>query len=175
MPAIDDLSAFADAGEHTLHVVVETPRGSRAKYKYEPKLGLFTLHKALALGFSHPFAFGFVPGTRAADGDPLDVLLVTTLEPPTGCLVRARPLGVIEVEQREGDGAPLRNDRLLAVPALEHDDRQPPNLEALGTHELAEIERFFIDSASRDGKQLPIVGRHGAERALALVRKAVSP
>lgn len=102
------------------------------------------------------------------------MLLVTTLEPPTGCLVVCQLLGVIEAEQREGDAAPVRNDRLLAVPALEHDDRQLPNLDALGARELTEIERFFVDSGKLYGKQLRIIDCQGAERALALIRKALS-
>jgi inorganic pyrophosphatase len=170
MSAIGELPTFADA-DGTIHVVVETPRGSRAKYKFEPRLGLFTLHKALALGFSYPFAFGFVAGTKAEDGDPLDVLLVTTLDPPMGTVVIARPVGVIEIEQRDGEASPVRNDRLLAVPALAHDDRQPRKLGDIGERELADIEAFFIESGERDGKQVKIIARHGAKHAFALVER----
>lgn len=171
MSGIASLPTFSD-GEDTLYVVVETPRGSRAKYKYEPERGLFALHKALALGFAFPFAFGFIPGTRAEDGDPLDVLLVTTLDPPTGCILEARPIGVIEVEQSAPASPPIRNDRLLAVPALEHDDRQPASLDVLTDGELADIENFFIVSGRRDGKDLRILGRRDVEHALELVRRA---
>lgn len=172
MPRIDDLPTFSQRNGF-VHAVIETPRGSRAKFKYEPKLGLFTLHKALGLGFSYPFAFGFIAGTKAEDGDPLDVLMLTTLDPPTGCIVEARLIGVIEIEQRDdGQGPIVRNDRLIAVPALEHDDRQPQKLETLAPREIEDIEAFFIVSAERDGKQVNIVGRRDADQAIALVRKA---
>jgi inorganic pyrophosphatase len=172
MPGIAELPTLSTR-EGIVYAVIETPRGSRAKFKYEPELGLFTLHKALSLGFSYPYAFGFIANTKAEDGDPLDVLLVTTLDTPTGCIVEARLIGVIEIEQRDdGHGPIVRNDRLIAVPALEHDDRQPQTLEAMPSREVDDIEAFFIASAERDGKEVKIIGRRGAEHALELVGKA---
>lgn len=109
----------------------------------------------------------------AGDGDPLDVLLLTTLDPPTACVVEARLIGVIEIEQRDhGQGPVVRNDRLIAVPALEHDDRKPESLEALPVREIVHIEFFFIASAERDGKEVKILGRRNADHALELVRRA---
>ena len=58
-----------------VNVIVDTPAGSRNKFKFDERLGLFRLHKRLPLGARFPFDFGFVPGTRAADGDALDVLI----------------------------------------------------------------------------------------------------
>jgi inorganic pyrophosphatase len=63
-------------GSQRVNVIVETPAGSRNKYKLEEKSGLFWLHKVLPIGAAFPFDFGFVPGTRAEDGDPLDVMVL---------------------------------------------------------------------------------------------------
>ena len=104
----DSLPSF-DGRE--VHVVVETPTGCRNKYKWEPKLGLFTLHKVLPAGMSFPLDFGFIPGARAADGDPMDVLLLADEPTLTGCVVTARLLGVLEAEQRDKGAKPERNDR----------------------------------------------------------------
>ena len=60
-----------DPESGTVNVVVETPAGSRNKYKYEEALGVFRLHKRLPVGAAFPFDFGFIPGTRGEDGDPL--------------------------------------------------------------------------------------------------------
>lgn len=63
-------------GSRAVNVVVETPAGSRYKFKLDEQSGVFSLHKVLPVGASFPFDFGFVPGTRAEDGDPLDVMLL---------------------------------------------------------------------------------------------------
>jgi inorganic pyrophosphatase len=66
------LDPFDD--DHILRMVVETPRGASVKLTYAPDLGSFTVTRALALGITYPFDWGFIPGTTADDGDPLDAL-----------------------------------------------------------------------------------------------------
>ncbi len=102
------LSAFCNDGE-LWNVVIETPKGSRNKFDYDPELGLFRLGGVLPLGAVFPFDFGFVPSTLGGDGDPLDVLTLMDEPAFTGCLVTVRLLGVIEAEQSEG-GETTRND-----------------------------------------------------------------
>ena len=118
MHAIDRIKPFAGK-EGYVHVVIDTPRGSRNKYKWDSKLGLFKLSHVLTAGAVFPFDFGFVPGTRAADGDALDVLVLTDEPLTTGCVVYSRLIGVIEAEQTEA-GKTFRNDRMLAVAASSH-------------------------------------------------------
>jgi inorganic pyrophosphatase len=169
---IDKLPTFRDHERVT--VVVETPAGSRIKYKYEPKTGAFELHKALALGFAFPFPFGFIPGTKGGDGDPIDVLLITTLDPALGTVAEASIIGALAIEQADGNASPIRNDRFLAVPSIAHEDRPITSLFELGPAELDDIERFFIESGARDGKRLRIVERLGPAEALRLVREAAT-
>ncbi|MEY2411936.1 MAG: inorganic pyrophosphatase [Acidobacteriaceae bacterium] len=75
--------------------------GSRNKFKFDEKIGTYTLAGVLPQGMMFPHAFGFVRGTRAADGDPEDVMVVMDLPVFTGCVVPTRLLGVIEAEQTE--------------------------------------------------------------------------
>ena len=89
-----------------VEVVIETPAGSRNKYRYDEERGLFLLHKLLPLGTTFPFDFGFVPGTLAEDGDPVDVLVLSAEPLFQGCRVPVRLLGVIEAEQTEKGGRP---------------------------------------------------------------------
>ena len=74
MPNFIDLPPFSDDGD--LHVVVETPRGSRAKFAHDPKLRAFTLTKSLLTGLTYPHDWGFVPSTKADDGDPIDIMVI---------------------------------------------------------------------------------------------------
>src|SRR5436190_6640997 len=87
--------------DRVIDVMVETPKGCRNKFKFDEKSGRFRLGSVLPAGSTFPYDFGFVPGTKAADGDPLDVLLLMDEPAFPGCLITARILGVIEAEQGE--------------------------------------------------------------------------
>src|SRR4051794_16686563 len=116
------LSAW-DADEGGVNVVIETPKGSRNKFAYDPASRLFELKKVLPRGIAFPFDFGFIPSTLAEDGDPLDVLVLMDEPAFPGCKVRCRLVGVIEAEQTEKGKKTLRNDRLIAVAGECHEDR----------------------------------------------------
>src|SRR5918993_2443763 len=124
-----DLEAFHD---DELNVVIETPKGSRNKYEYDEKLGLFKLGGVLPAGASFPFDFGFIPSTLGGDGDPLDVLVLMDEPAFAGCLVITRLIGVVEAEQTERDGETTRNDRLVGVAAESRLLGRVRTLEALG-------------------------------------------
>src|SRR5436190_6008911 len=111
-----------------LHAVIETPQGSRNKYKYDEEMGLFTLSKVLPAGSDFPFSFGFIPRTLAEDGDPLDVLVLADEPVPVGCIVPCRVIGVLKAEQTEGKRT-MRNDRLIAA--------------AAGSRDLEEVKSFM--------------------------------
>src|SRR5438128_1530614 len=84
-------------------VVIDTPRGSRCKYKYDPRTGLFRVGKLLPLGASFPFNFGYVPGTLGADGDPRDVLVILDEPLAVGCVAPVRLIGILQAEQTDRD------------------------------------------------------------------------
>src|SRR3954470_8720373 len=98
------------ATKKLINVVIETPSGSRNKYDYDEASGGFELHSVLPMGMSFPFDFGFIPGTKADDGDPVDVLLLLSEPAIPGCVVHARPIGVVKIQQGKE-----RNDRVIAV------------------------------------------------------------
>src|SRR5579872_7085076 len=105
--------------DHLINAIIETPRGSRCKFKYDPDHGVFELHRMLPAEDPYPYDFGFIPSTVAEDGDPIDVLVLLEATQFPGCVVPSRLIGVLEIEQREhgGEGKPVRNDRLIAVGA----------------------------------------------------------
>src|SRR5678816_3881477 len=112
---LSSLTAF-DAESDELNVLVDTPKGSRNKFKYDEERGLFKLGGVLPVGAVFPFDFGFIPSTVGGDGDPLDVLILMDEPAFPGCLVKAKLIGVIEAEQTE-EKKTTRNDRLIAVAA----------------------------------------------------------
>ena len=171
------LPPFDDDG--ALTVVVETVRGSRAKIAYDARHGVFRLKHLLPEGAVFPHDFGFVPGTRAGDGDPLDVLLLADDATFAGCVVAARLVGVLEAEQRdEGDaggdagGDAERNDRLIAVAAASHAHATVRALDDLGEPVLAQLEHFFVSYNAARGKRFTPLGRGDAARARAIADAA---
>src|SRR4051794_30672332 len=113
MPALDRLPHLDASGN--VRVVVEAPKGAVMKLRWQPELGAFEFHRPLPHGVAYPFDWGFVPSTRAEDGDPLDAMVL--LEEPTwpGVVIATRPIGVLRVSQRDEGEASIRNDRLIAV------------------------------------------------------------
>src|SRR4051794_24804444 len=148
-----------------LNVIVETPRGSRNKFTYEPELGLFRLGKQLPAGAVFPFDFGFVPSTLADDGDPLDVLVLIDTATFPGCLVRARLLGVMLGRQTGRSGRTVDNPRLIAVGTKSNEYDDIETLHDLPDALVDEIEHFFVSYNAASGKVFEPMGRHGRRGA----------
>ena len=165
------LNPFAD-GRDELHVIIETPKGSRNKFNYEAAHGLFKLGGVLPAGAVFPFDFGFIPSTLGGDGDPLDVLLLMDEPAFPGCLVPARLVAVIEASQTERDGKSTRNDRLIAVAADSHTHKGVRTLADLNATLLDEIEHFFVSYNEIKGKKFEPLGRFGPIKAARLVEEA---
>jgi inorganic pyrophosphatase len=164
---LDQLPAWEpDSGR--LQVVVDTPRGSRNKYKYDPESGVWRLAKALPLGAAFPFDFGFIPSTKGGDGDPVDALVIMDEPAMPGCVVSARLIGVIEAEQTE-NGKTIRNDRLVAVLDTPRNPAAVGSLEELGRQRLDEIEHFFVAYNEAEGRRFKPLARRGPEKARELV------
>jgi inorganic pyrophosphatase len=167
----DALSPSARGG--LVHVVVETPRGSSNKYAFDAELGLFRLTKVLPAGMSFPFDFGFVPSTLGGDGDPLDLLLLLDEPAFPGCLVDARLVGVIEVEQTSKKKT-VRNDRLIAVAKASRTHSDVRSLDDLNPRLLDEIEHFFASYLALEGQTVERKGRGGPDRARTIVEEGIT-
>jgi inorganic pyrophosphatase len=151
--------------------VIETPMGSRNKFKYDEEIGFFKLSGVLPQGMMFPHAFGFIPQTRAADGDPEDVLVIMDEPTFTGCVVATRLLGVIEAQQTE-NGKTERNDRLIAVAANSRDYSDFRSLDDLNDNMLKEIEQFFVNYNREKGKKFKVLARKGPKQAWKLLKKS---
>jgi inorganic pyrophosphatase len=160
-----------DKKDGLLQVIIETPAGSRNKFAFDPDQGVFALKNVLPAGMTFPYDFGFVPRTIAPDGDPIDVLLLMDEPAFPGCAVRARLIGVIEGEQLDGK-AKIRNDRLVAVAEANHMYANIRKLQDLPSRWLTELQDFFVNYHSLEGKKYRLLGCKGAEAALRLIKNA---
>ncbi len=158
--------------ERTFDVIIETPKGSRNKLKYDPERGRFRLSHVLPEGMSFPYDFGFVPDTRADDGDPLDVLVLTDAPLPVGCSLDVRLIGTLEAEQRERDGEVVRNDRLIGVAEESATHRDVRDLSDLSDVLIGQIEAFFEQYNRLNGKSFHVLHRRGARAASEAVERS---
>ncbi|HSI89615.1 MAG TPA: inorganic diphosphatase [Adhaeribacter sp.] len=158
---------------HQLHVIIDTPKGSRNKFSFDEDLQVFKLKHVLPEGAVFPFDFGFLPNTIAEDGDPLDVMVLMDAPAFAGCLIEARAIGVIEAEQTDSTGKTSRNDRLLAVSVNSRLHQDHKNISDLSAVFLDEIEHFFRSYNQLRQIDFKVLARSGPDKALALVREGI--
>ena len=164
------LPSFDEKG--AMIVVIETPRGSHNKYDYDPDFHCLELGKVLPEGMVFPYDFGFVPSTEAEDGDPLDVLALLDAPVTPGCVVRMRPVGVVEAEQKEKGKKWIRNDRVLAVAvnARVHASVRKP--QDLRPHMLREVQEFFVEYNKLEDRKFRCLRVRGPKSAIGLVQRS---
>jgi inorganic pyrophosphatase len=156
------------------HVVVESPRGSPVKLKYDPEMGVFTVSRTLPWGLVYPFDWGFVPSTRASDQDPLDAMVLWDVPSAPGVVIPSRAIGVLQVEQNQEQGKGReRNDRVLFVPLAAPRQAQLKEVSELGQRQLDELTQFFLSTTALDKKDLKILGWAGAREANVLVDQSM--
>ena len=161
-----------DPNSKRINVIIDTPRGSRNKYKYDETLGIFRLSRVLPAGMQFPYDFGSVPRTTADDGDALDVLVLMDAPTFPGCLVTVRMLGMLRATQREKSKT-IRNDRLIAVAETPVNRPDIDSFDDLDDHLLAEIEHFFISYNRAHKRLFTPTGRLGQKAAEKTLRKAM--
>src|ERR1700733_7168955 len=125
------LSAIDAADKEIIQVVIETPKGSRNKYAFDPEQKIFQLMKVLPAGMAFLYDFGFIPSTLAEDGDPTDVLVLMDEPAFPGCLLKCRTIGIIEGEQGTGKKT-NRNDRIIAIEEMNHSYAHIRHVKELG-------------------------------------------
>lgn len=159
------------AGELICQAVIETPKGGRAKYAYEPDSQAFRLKRLLPDGMAFPLDFGFVPSTKAQDGDPLDILVLNDEPLAMGALANVRLIGVIEAEQTQ-EGETVRNDRVVAVAEASFLYEAIEAIGDLGEAFVRNLTQFWVNYDALRGVEFKVLGVRDADRAAALIRNA---
>lgn len=133
-----DLPPFADKEQRIVHAVVDIPKGSNNKYEYNEEYGCFTLDRVIHHSMYYPCDYGFIPQTLSKDGDPCDVFLLVTNPTFPGCLVKARPIGILYTTDNEGE-----DPKIIAVPVGDPRRDEVITIDSLWTHMQKEMLLFF--------------------------------
>jgi inorganic pyrophosphatase len=167
MNLLHELSAGSDI-PNVINVIVEIPKGSRNKYEYSKSAGVFKLDRVLYSPFVYPADYGFVPQTHYDDGDPLDVLVMMNQPTFVGCVIEARPLGMLRmIDGGEGDS------KILAVPVDDPYFKHYTSLDSVSPHYLREIEHFFQAYKTLQNKVTETRGWAGLDETLADIVQSV--
>jgi inorganic pyrophosphatase len=151
-----------------LNVLIEIPAGSKNKYEFDKDLNAFALDRVLYSSVQYPYDYGFVPNTLADDGDPLDGMVI--MDQPTfpGCVIPARPIGML-IMIDGGD----RDEKILCVPDKDPRYTNVKTLSDIPQHRLDEIAEFFRSYKNLEKKVTEIRGWEGVEAVNALVVKSI--
>jgi inorganic pyrophosphatase len=156
---------------HDINVVVEIPQGSSVKYEVDKTTGAIVVDRFLFSPMSYPAAYGFVPGTLAEDGDPVDALVLVPAAVVPGAVIRCRPIGVLHMEDEAGP-----DEKIICVP---HDKVHPLHGNITSVDDLPLIMRrafeHFFDTYKNlePGKWVKVQGWGGVEDACAVISKAI--
>jgi inorganic pyrophosphatase len=165
--ALADLSRLRPLdpeSDDTIQVIIETPKGSRNKYSFDVEQKIFELSKVLPAGMAFPYDFGFIPSTKAEDGDPTDVLVLMDEPAFPGCLLKCRVVGVIggvQGKKKEKE----RNDRIIAIEQENHSYAHVIHVRDLGDKFVDELEEFFVNYHRHLGKKYKVLGVKGPAEA----------
>jgi inorganic pyrophosphatase len=164
-----DLSMLvASPSPGLVNLVVEIPAGSRNKYEYNAAAGVMALDRVLHSSVRYPFDYGFIPGTLNEDGAPLDALVI--MQEPTfaGCLIVARPIGILDmVDGGHHDG------KLLCIPQADQRQAQITRLRQIAANQLEEVAEFFRTYKSIEGRVTTISGWLDADAVPSLLARCI--
>ncbi len=152
----------------SINVIIEINKGSKNKYEIDKKTGLIALDRAMHTSQDYPFDYGFVPQTLWEDGDPLDVVVLTTYPLFPGILVRVRPVAIMNmVDGGESDA------KIIAVPEEDPRFDDVKDLADVNKHTIKEIDHFFTTYKKLQNKTVEIHGVDGAEKAMEAFEKSL--
>jgi inorganic pyrophosphatase len=151
-----------------VNMIVEIPKGRRNKFEVDKNTGLIKLDRYLYSSSVYPGDYGFIPQTLAADGDPLDILVMVNEPTFSGCLIEARVVGMFRMKDKGAD-----DFKVLGVPNPDPLFAQIKKLEDVPPHFLREVEHFFGTYKQLEGAHTESLGWIGAEESTQEVRDSV--
>ena len=151
-----------------INVLIEIPAGSKNKYEFDKDINAFALDRVLYSSVQYPYDYGFVPNTLADDGDPLDGMVL--MDQPTfpGCVIAARPIGMLEMI----DGGD-RDEKILCVPAEDPRYNEVKSIKDIAPHRLEEIAEFFRTYKNLEKKVTEIQGWKDVDAVTPLVQQCI--
>ena len=149
-------------------IVVEIPAGRRNKYEYFAEAGVMALDRVLHSSVRYPFDYGFIPNTLAEDGAPLDAMVIMAEPTFAGCLIKARPIGVLDMHD---SGA--YDGKLLCVPVADPRQKTIRSIRQIAPNQLEDVAEFFRTYKSLEGRVIVIDGWRDSDAVEGLLQSCI--
>ncbi len=160
--------SYGDNVPEIVNAIIEIPKGSQAKYELDKKSGLIKLDRVLFSSVHYPANYGFIPRTLSDDGDPLDILVLSSIEVDPLCLIEAKVIGLMRmVDDDEKD------DKIIAIAKNDVSLNYINNLDLLPPHTTTQLQRFFEDYKKLEHKHVIVEKIYAKEEALKIIRESI--
>ncbi|MFT2010766.1 inorganic diphosphatase [Pontibacter sp. 13R65] len=160
---------FGDEAPNVVSAIIEIPKGSKAKYELDKDSGMLKLDRVLFSSVHYPANYGFIPQTYCDDKDPLDILVICSIDVQPMCLIDAKVIGVMQmIDNNEED------DKIIAVANNDMSVRHINDISELPPHTLLELRRFFEDYKKLENKEVIVEQFLGREHAYGIINESIS-
>ena len=150
----------------SFNTIIEIPKGSTNKYEVDQKTGVIRLDRVLYSPLFYPFDYGYIPQTLYGDGDPIDVLVLVSHPTFPGCVIEAKPIGVLEMRDDKGP-----DEKILCVATKDPRYSFRKSINDLQEHTLKEIIHFFEVYKTLEEKEVDVVGWNDVSLAIQLIEQ----
>ena len=159
---------YGDQAPRTVNAIIEIPQGSRAKYEIDKPSGLLKLDRVIYSSFYYPTNYGFIPQTYGEDKDPLDILVLSSLNFQPMCMVSAKVIGVMQMV----DGGDA-DDKIISVAANDPSINYINNIEELPKHFFSELRHFFEEYKRLEKKDVVVEEFQDKATALRIIQEGI--
>jgi inorganic pyrophosphatase len=160
--------SIGDKAPEIVNAVIEIPKGNRTKYELEKKTGLLMLDRVLHSAVYYPMNYGLVPQTYFDDGDPLDILVMCSMDIEPLCIVRARIVGIMHMEDENGI-----DDKILSAAADDPAFNHINDLSDIPQHHINELRHFFEAYKKLENKTVKVGSMFGRDKAVECVERSM--
>lgn len=148
--------------------IIEIPKGSKAKYELDKISGLLRLDRVLFSSVHYPANYGFIPQTYCDDKDPLDILVICSIEVDPLCIIESKVIGVMHmIDEEEAD------DKIIAVAKNDMSVNYINNIDELPPHFAVELKRFFEDYKKLEQKEVLVKDFLGKGKAYKIIEDSI--
>lgn len=160
--------SYGSDSPEVVNAIIEIPKGSKAKYELDKESGLLILDRVLFSAVHYPANYGFIPQTYCDDHDPLDILVICSVDVQPMCLIEAKVIGVMKmIDGGEAD------DKIIAVAKNDQSVNYINDISELPPHTILEMRRFFEDYKKLEKKEVVVEDFFGREEAMKIVNESI--